>query len=105
MIMENQVLLMILDMFIKKENKRLMDILMVRLSMKKVEMMSKVFFMDILIVTLSMMNKIIILQPNKPRQRPSPQSLTAGTLNRYDLIYYIDKYETFTYRTYWDSGR
>lgn len=63
MIMENQVLLMILDMFIKKGNKRLMDILMVRLSMKEVEMMLKGLLMDILIVMLSMMNKIIILQP------------------------------------------
>jgi len=63
MIMENQVLLMILDMFIKKENKRLMGILMVMLSMKEAEMMLKVFLMDILMVMLSMMNKIIILQP------------------------------------------
>ena len=65
MIMENQVHHMILDMFIKKENKRLMDILMVILSMKEVEMMLKVLLMDILMVILSMTNKIIILNLSK----------------------------------------
>jgi hypothetical protein len=63
MIMENQILHMISDMFIKKENKILMDNLMVILSMKEVEMMLKVLLMDILMVILSMMNKIIMLQP------------------------------------------
>jgi len=63
MIMENQLLLMILNMLIRKENKTLMDILMVGLSMKNVEMMVKMLFMDILTVMLSMMNSNIILQP------------------------------------------
>jgi hypothetical protein len=62
MIMGNQVLLMILDMFINKENKRLMDIHMVRLSMKEAEMILKQLLMVILMVMLSMMNKIIIQQ-------------------------------------------
>lgn len=62
MIMESQVLLMIIDMFIKKKNKKLMDILMVMLSMKEIKIVLKVLLMDILKVILSMMNKIIILQ-------------------------------------------
>ena len=50
MIMESQVLLMIIDMFIKKKNKKLMDILMVMLSMRKVKIVLKVLLMDILMV-------------------------------------------------------
>lgn len=61
--MENQLLLMILNMLIRKENKTLMDILMVGLSMKNVEMMVKMLLMDILMVMLSMMKNNILLQP------------------------------------------
>jgi hypothetical protein len=63
MIMENQLLLMILNMLIRKENKTLMDILMVGLSMKNVEMMVKMLLMVILMVMLSMIKSNIILQP------------------------------------------
>jgi hypothetical protein len=63
MIMENQLLLMILNTLIRKENKTLMDILMVGLSMKNVEMMVKMLLMVILMVMLSMIKSNIILQP------------------------------------------
>ena len=56
MIMESQVLLMIIDMFLMKKNKKLMDILMVMLSMKEVKIVLKVLLMVILMVILSMMN-------------------------------------------------
>lgn len=62
MIMENQVLLMILDIFLKKENKGHMDMLMVMLSMKNIEMMLQWVLMDFLMVVLSMKNKTIALQ-------------------------------------------
>jgi hypothetical protein len=63
MIMENQLLLMILNTLIRKENKTLMDILMVGLSMKNVEMMVKMLLMVILMVMLAMIKSNIILQP------------------------------------------
>jgi len=63
MIMENQVLLMILDMCIRTKNKILMDILIVMLSMKGVQLKFKMLLMDILMVMLSMMNNNMILKP------------------------------------------
>lgn len=63
MITENQILLMILDISIKKDNKSLMDILMVMLSMKDLQMKFKLLLMVILMSVLSMMNHYMILEP------------------------------------------
>ena len=61
MIMGNRVLPMIIDTFLKKENKTLMDILIVFVSMRKSEMILKIVLMDILMVMLSMKNKINVI--------------------------------------------
>lgn len=61
--MINLLLLMAINMSIKKANNIIMDILMVILSMRKIKMIIKEVIMDILIVILSMKYKIIVLQP------------------------------------------
>ena len=58
MIMENHLLLMLIGMFIKMKNRKLMDILMVMLSMKIVNLVQVKLLMDMHQVIVTMMNMV-----------------------------------------------